>query len=109
MMPVFFITHGLYRTPFFFISAITLHRTSPLPPSVFRPGKGLTSRASAMHSYVLLLRGLWIHTAELLVPHYLSSAPPDSWPVVNYIGRRRFALSWNDDMRQQDDYSQLVR
>lgn len=77
------------------------------PPSHFtitsvgvsRPGKGLTSRASAMHSYVLLLRGLWIHTAELLVPHYLSSAPQDGWPVVNYIGRRRFALSWNDDMR----------
>jgi hypothetical protein len=69
MMP-FFITHGLYAHQFFFIfphypsSHFTITSVG-----VSRPGKGLTSRASAMHSYVLLLRGLWIHTAELLVPH----------------------------------------
>jgi hypothetical protein len=106
----FYYAWTLPHTNFFFILHYPPSHFTITSVGVSRPGKGLTSRASAMHRYVLLLRGLWIHTAELLVPHYsLSSAPQDGWPVVNHIGCRRFALSWNDDMRQQDDYSQLVR
>jgi hypothetical protein len=52
MMPFLFITHGHYSTPLLFYSALPPHfRITSV--GVSRPGKGLTSRASAMHSYVL--------------------------------------------------------
>jgi len=41
---------------------------------VSRAGKGLTSRALTMHRFVLSQRGLWILTAEPLVPHYSPSS-----------------------------------
>lgn len=60
---------------FFFILHYPLSHFTITSVGVSRPGKGLTSRASAMHSYVLLPRGLWIHTAELLVPYYSHFRP----------------------------------